>query len=280
VAVFLGLLVAVGFGTGDFLGGRASSRGSVPGTLVISQAVGFAGSLLLAVVTTATVATHDIVLGMCAGILNVCGLALLYRALARHVIGVVAPIAAVVGAVVPVAWGLLRGERPSVLTLVGVVLAICAGALIGREATSPQGGWAAGAALAAVAGLALGASLVFFAETSSDSGMWPVFAARGTAAVLVWAVAGVLVARGHAPRLPTGRMTWVAATAGALDVTATALLLLAVRHGLIVVVAPIAALAPGFTVLWAWALLGERLERVQRIGIAIALVGLVLVSIG
>jgi drug/metabolite transporter (DMT)-like permease len=280
VAVFLGLLVAVGFGTGDFLGGRASSRGSVLGTLVMSQAVGFAGSLVLAVVTAASVATHDIVLGMCAGVLNVCGLALLYRALARHVIGVVAPIAAVVGSIVPVTWGLLRGERPSAVTLLGVVLAICAGALIGRESSATRGGWAAGAALAAVAGLALGASLVFFAETSSDSGMWPVFAARGTAAVLVWIVAGILVVRHDAPRLPPGRMAGVALAAGVLDVTATALLLLAVRRGLIVVVAPIAALAPGFTVLWAWALLGERLERVQRIGIVIALLGLVLVSIG
>jgi drug/metabolite transporter (DMT)-like permease len=242
--------------------------------------VGFAGSLLLAALTTATVAGHDLVLGVAAGVCSVFGLALLYRALARHAAGVVAPIAAVVGAIVPVTWGLLRGERPSVITLVGVVLAISAGALIGRETGATQGGWAGGAALAAVAGFALGASLVFFAETGTESGMWPVFASRAAAAVLVWTVAVILVVRDRPPRLPTGRTVGVAAAAGALDVAGTALLLLAVRRGLIVVVAPIAALAPGFTVLWAWALLRERLQRVQRVGIVIALVGLVLVSIG
>jgi len=55
-------------------------------------------------------------------------------------------------------------------------------------------------------------------------------------------------------------------------------LLLALRHGLIVVVAPIAALAPGFTVLLAWGVLGERLSGVQRVGLAVALAGLAIVS--
>ena len=60
----------------------------------------------------------------------------------------------------------------------------------------------------------------------------------------------------------------------------TATLLLAVRRGLIVLVAPIASLAPGFTVLLAWVVLGEQLGRVQRLGLLCVLVGLVLVSTG
>jgi uncharacterized membrane protein len=63
-------------------------------------------------------------------------------------------------------------------------------------------------------------------------------------------------------------------------VGATALLLLAVRRGLVVVVAPIAALAPGFTVLLAWIVLHERLGPTQKVGLASALVGLVLVAVG
>jgi uncharacterized membrane protein len=55
---------------------------------------------------------------------------------------------------------------------------------------------------------------------------------------------------------------------------------LAVRRGLIVLVAPIASLAPGFTVLLAWLVLGEQLGRVQRLGLLCALAGLVLVSTG
>jgi uncharacterized membrane protein len=72
----------------------------------------------------------------------------------------------------------------------------------------------------------------------------------------------------------------LAIVVGLLDVAATALLLLAVRRGLVVVVAPIAALAPGFTVLLAWVVLREHLGSAQRVGLASALVGLVLVATG
>jgi drug/metabolite transporter (DMT)-like permease len=280
VAVVLGVLVAIAFGTGDFLGGRTTNKASVIGTLVVSLAASVVGAALLIAVTEATVTAHDVALGACAGAVNVIGLGLLYQGLARHAAGVVAPIAAVVGAVVPVTWGLLQGERPSVVAFTGVLLAISAGALIGRGASESEGQWGGGAAIATLAGVALGISFVLFAESSDDSGMWPVFAARSTAALLVWSLALGLLARDRPSRVPAGRMRAVAAAAGLLDVAATALLLLAVRRGLTVVVAPIAALAPGFTVLLAWALLGEKLARTQRIGIVAALAGLALVSVG
>ncbi len=244
MAVLLGVFVALSFGTGDFFGGRATGRSSAVGTLVISQACGFAAAVVLALATAATVASHDIGLGVCAGAVNVVGLGLLYRALAEHAVGVVAPIAAVVGSLVPVTWGLLQGERPSALSFCGIVLAISAGALISRDQREVAGGWAAGAPIAAVAGFALGASLVLFSETSPDSGMWPVLAARGTAALLVWAFALVLLVRHHPQPVPHGRMIWIALAAGLLDVAGSAFLLLAIRHGLIVIVAPLAALAP------------------------------------
>jgi len=58
------------------------------------------------------------------------------------------------------------------------------------------------------------------------------------------------------------------------------LLLLAVRRGLVVVVAPVAALAPAFTVMWAWLIVHERVSAAQVAGLALALVGLVLVASG
>ena len=202
MAVLLGVMVAVSFGSGDFFGGRATRQASALGVLVISQACGLAVAAILAITVAATVAGNDLVFGACAGVVNVFGLGLLYYALSRYAVGVVAPVAAVVGAVVPIVWGVLDGERPSIVVWVGVVLAIAAGALIAREPDATTGGFAAGAATAALAGLALGTSLVLFSETSSDSGMWPVLAARATAAFLVWAVALALLARKRPPRMP------------------------------------------------------------------------------
>ena len=61
--------------------------------------------------------------------------------------------------------------------------------------------------------------------------------------------------------------------AGVFDVTATALLLIAIRDGLVALVAPVAALGPAFTVMWAWLLLREPVGRVQLVGIAIGITG-------
>ena len=133
MAVLLGVMVAVSFGSGDFFGGRATRQASALGVLVISQACGLAVAAILAITVAATVAGNDLVFGACAGMVNVFGLGLLYYALSRYAVGVVAPVAAVVGAVVPIAWGVLDGERPSIVVWVGVVLAIAAGALIARE---------------------------------------------------------------------------------------------------------------------------------------------------
>ncbi len=279
MAVLLGFFVAMAYGSGDFVGGRASMQASTSAVLVVSQSIGVVGSVVVALLVGARVAPHDIVLGACAGAATVVGLGLLYRGLATAAMGVVAPVTAVVGAAVPVGWGLARGERPSAVVLAGIIIAVGAGALIAREPAAPTERLAPGVLAAAAAGVALGSSLVLFSETSSASGMWPLFAAR--AAGFAVAVAGVAFFRTrHAIRFPRGEAFMYALTAGVLDVTATSLLLLAVRRGLISVVAGVAALAPGFTVLLAWVVLREHLRIEQRIGIVAALVGLVLVAAG
>jgi len=279
VAVLLGFFVAMAFGAGDFVGARASMRASTSAVLVVSQSVGVAGSLVVALLVGARVAPHDLVFGAAAGAATAVGLGLLYRGLATAAMGVVAPVTAVVGAAVPVGWGLARGERPSALVLTGIVIAVGAGAVIAREPGARTERFAPGVVAAAVAGTALGSALVLLSETSPASGMWPVFAAR--AAGFAVAVAGVASFRTrHEIRFPRGQDLAYALVDGTLDVTATSLLLLAVRKGLISVVAGVAALAPGFTVLLAWAVLRERLRIEQRIGIVAALVGLVLVATG
>jgi drug/metabolite transporter (DMT)-like permease len=278
MAVALGVLVAMMFGSGDFVGGRASMTANTSGVLVLSQCCAAAGAVVIALAVGAHVTTGDIVYGVCAGAVNVVGLGLLYRGLASSAMSVVAPVTAVVASMVPVAWGLTNGERPSLLVLVGVILEIGAAALIARGPDDgPRDGVAEGVLIAVLAGGALGTSLLLYAETSPASGFWPVLAARVTAAALVL----LLVAALRTSRdvsLPAGPARGFAAAAGVLDVAAASMLLLALRHGLIVVVAPVAALAPGFTVLLAWGVLGERLSGVQRVGLAVALAGLAIVS--
>jgi drug/metabolite transporter (DMT)-like permease len=303
VSVALGLIVALSFGSADFLGGRASRHAPTISVLLVSQIVAVVGALIVAAAVGATVHPSDVGLGAAAGVANVVGLGFLYQGLARARIGVVAPITAVTGSLVPVGWALARGERPSHVVLVGVGCAVLAGALIARERSAADADRpvASGVGYALAAGTALGSSLVLYNETSHGSGFWPIVAARLSglvvvllciAALAVWArrrtPANVTVAPGAPGErgrlgptvLPPGRAGRLAMGAGALDVTATSVLLVAIRHGLLVVVAPVAALAPAFTVVWAWVVLREPVSRLQLAGLALALVGLALIATG
>ncbi|MCU1458722.1 MAG: hypothetical protein JWL73_2814 [Actinomycetia bacterium] len=282
MAVLLGVLVAASFGSGDFLGGRASRRAPTLTVLMVAQATAVIGAVVVCLFVGARVGTHDIVFGLLAGAVNIVGVGLLYQGLAVGRMGVVAPITSVVAATVPVAWGIANGERPSVLIIVGVVFAVVAVTLITRQPDEASDGSSAetGVVWAVVAGLALGSSLILYLQTSPDSGLWPVLAARVAAFVLVAGALAVVAARGVRLPFPQGADRRLALGAGALDVTASTLLLLAVREGLIVVVAPMAALAPGFTVVLARFVLGEQLHAAQRVGLLFALAGLVMVALG
>lgn len=282
MAVLLGVLVAASFGSGDFLGGRASRRAPTLTVLMVAQATAVIGAVAVCVFVGARVGVHDIVYGALAGSINIVGIGLLYQGLSVGRMGVVAPLTAMVSAVLPVGWGVLHGERPSAVVIVGVVLAIIAGTLISRQAPDSEAGADAptGIAWSIGSGACLGTSLILYLQTSSASGLWPVLAARTSAFVLVGIALLVVARRRRAIAFPTGADRNLAFGAGFLDVAATTLLLLAVRRGLLVVVSPLAALAPAATVILARFVLGERLQSTQRVGFALALAGLVLIVVG
>ncbi len=277
MAILLGLTVAASFGSGDFLGGLASRRSRTLAVLLLVQLSAVVVATAVAVGDGGSPTTGALLLGAGAGILNVAALGCLYQGLAVGQIGQVAPLAAVVGACIPVGWALATGERPGAVTLVGVGLAIVAAALISaeRDERRPEGSRAA-LGLAVTAGVGFGTSFILFAEASHRHGFWPVLSAR-VAALL--GVGIVVLVVGERARLPSNSR-WLAIGAGVLDAGATALLLVALRSGLVAVVAPAAALAPGFTVLHAWWYLRERASPLQVGGLALALCGLVLIAAG
>ena len=277
MAVLLGLLVAASFGTDDFLGGLASRRADTLAVLGLVQLTALAGAVLVAPVGGGHLTVRIAALAAGSGLLNAAALGCLYRGLAIGQIGQVAPTAAVMGALLPVAWGLVDGERPSAVALAGVGLAVVAGALVTREREERHGPFVGRALpLALAAGVGFGASFVLFAESSHGSGLWPVLCARGAAVVGVGAA--IAVARPERPA--DTRWPRLAVAAGALDAAGATILLVALRHGLIAVVAPVASLAPGFTVMHAWWYLRERASALQVAGLGVALAGLALIAAG
>src|SRR4051812_32438384 len=280
VAVLLGLMVAASFGSGDFLGGRTSARSSTPGVLLIVQVTAMLAAVAVAVVVSADVSTSDLMYGGAAGALNVVALGLLYLGLASGRMGVVAPVTAVVAAIIPVTYGLVHGERPSNLVYAGIVMSVLAGALIGVTSDKHATDGSRRAVLIALgAGACFGSSFVFYARTSPESGMWPIFSARVASVTLVVGFVLILRAR-RTVVFPSGNDRYVSMAGGVLDVTGSTLILIAIREDLIVTVTPVAALAPGVTVLLAWLFLHERISRIQLGGLAVALTGLALIASG
>jgi len=282
MAVFLGLAVAATYGTGDFLGGLATKRATTWSVVVVVQSVGLVALAILVLVDGVPVpAGRDLVLGGFASCAGMVGVGLLFLGLARGPMGVVAPITAVGAAVIPVAWGLLQGERPSGSAMVGVALAVVAVGFIARHPPEHGAGEPATAATSTLAisiasGACFGAFFVIISHTDDDSGFWPLLSGRVASVPLL--LAALVLTRQHI--LPTRASLRVALLSGCFDVAANSLLLLAVRAGLLSLVSPVASLYPASTVVLARLVLHERLQRIQLGGLVAALVGVVLIAAG
>jgi drug/metabolite transporter (DMT)-like permease len=276
MAALLALGAAVAYGVGDFLGGVASRR--VPPTAIVlwSHVVGLMMLVALAPLAGGDASTAALTIGAGAGILGAAGVTLFYQAMAIGTMSVVAPIAALLSAAVPVVAGLASGERPSPAALAGIGLALGAVVLISREA--PGDGprplqWQA-PALAVVAGVAFGLFFVAIDGAPDGAGLWPLVGAR-LASVTLFTVLGA--ARLTATTLPRGVVA-AAVACGALDAGANVLYLLALDHGLLSVVSVLTALYPAGTVLLARYVLGEYLSPLQRTGLGVAVAAAALIA--
>jgi drug/metabolite transporter (DMT)-like permease len=252
--------------------------------LLISQVVGFGlvGCAVLAARTSAPSGAYVLYAG-CAGVALTAAVAALYRAMAIGAMSVASPIAAT-SAVLPLVYGFARGERPSVLQCAGVALALLGVVLVSIRAETAHDGarWAAGAGLAAVAGVCFGCFYISMDASSAAGVLWATFLQRLTAVTLLVATALVLATTiGHRVTSSfAGEELRSAAVIGALDVTGTALFAAATTQGLTGLVSVLASLAPVTIIVLARVVLHERLTRRHALGVVGALGGVVLIAAG
>jgi drug/metabolite transporter (DMT)-like permease len=199
----------------------------------------------------------------------------LFAAMARGVIGLASPIAAM-GVLAPVAYGLARGESLSMLALIGATLAIV-GILLAVHPGAARSG-RAGVALLFAAGAALGFGAMFVgvAVAAKHNAAWAVCAARAGGCGTIGA--GVLLSR-RVPAVAQFDLPRLAAI-GVLDVLGSGVYALASNLGRISVAAVAASLYPGVTVMLAAGVVGERLRSVQRLGVAVAVLGIAAIAAG
>jgi len=276
LAIALALGASLSWGLGDFVGGLKSRSLHVLTVLVLSQVVGLAAALMWVVASgdgfpgwpaTAWAAA--------AGASGCVGIGTLYRGMAIGAMGIVAPISAV-AAVIPFTVGIASGERPSVLQVFGILLALVGVGVASREPSHKGGGRADGIGLALMAALAFGLYFVFADRAADESIPYAVATARGVSLLLALVAALVVGAA-----LRPGRASLPAlATVGLCDVGANMLFSLATTRGFLSVVSVLSALYPVATVVLAALVLHERVSPIQRSGVAVALVGAALITAG
>lgn len=272
----LSLSASLAWGVGDFAGGLKSRVLPALTVMAVSQPFGLA-VLGIAVAARGTGPDGWEVLWAClSALLGTIGLAAFYRGMAAGAMSVVAPIAAI-AAGLPVAWGVLSGDRLSFLQGVGIAAALGGSVVASLERHSGGTRVAAGVGWAVVAMLCFGGYFVPMHAAATHDWLWPAFLFRCTSVPLVW---GLLAARGRLPRDFRPHLGALVAV-GILDTAGNALFAGAAEaHGLLSIASVLGSLYPVVTVLLARTLLGERVQRSQNVGVVVALAGVALITAG
>lgn len=273
----LALAASLSWGFSDYLGGVKSRIVPLLTLIAVSQLAGLVLTGVLAVATHSYPDGRTALYSALAGSAGLIALAAFYRGMAIGRISIVAPVSAT-GAIIPVVAGLGRGERPGAVALVGIALAL-AGVMLASAENHPEKGrsLAAEVPLALAAALGFGVFFFFLAKASENHhAIEASLMLRLTTAPLVLLA---LFALRQPFRVPRGNLHWLILV-GLLDSGANTLYALATDHGLLSLVSPLASLYPLTTVLLAQALLHEHVSRHQKLGIAAALAGVVLISAG
>ena len=278
MGIVLALAAALLYGGSDFGGGLASRR-------LGSLRVSVVGSTAATVLTWATLilvggpgpSLRAVAWGLASGLAGGAGTLVLYRGLARGQMSVVGPLSAVGAAVVPVAAGVALGERPSLLSVAGVLVALPAivlvaasGSVRGKLGAAPKGlldGLAAG--------LAFGILFIGLAQAGRNAGLWPV-ASEVTGTLLI--TLAIAVKTREPLRIPL-RAAGLPVLVGASGMAATLAYFYATHFSMLAIAAVLVSLYPGVTVLLARTLLHERFTPAQRAGLGLCALAIAAIAL-
>lgn len=285
MVILLALAAAVLYGSGDFLGGAASRGAHVLTVLMLSTPAGAIVVVVAAVASGEHARAAGLAWGAAAGAAGGIGLIIFFAALAKGPMSIIAPVAGLVSTILPVGAALAGGERPGapvyaggLLCIAAIVLASSAGS--GAPAVPAPGrlGPVRAVAYGMASGTSFGLFFLFIRNGGQSGALWPVVAARlaELAVVLIVAVA----VRPGAVRQGAGtRLLITAIGSGLIDAVANICYVAATRAGLLGLAVVLTSLYPGVTVLLARIVLGERLRWVQRAGLGLAALGILLVTV-
>ena len=273
--ILLALTSAFVWGAGDFSGGFAARRSNQYKVLALAALSGMAILLGAAVLRGESLPSPaSTIWAMLAGASGGLGLAALYRGLSLGHAASVAPTAAVVGAVLPVAFSGLVEGLPGRTRLVGFALAFLGIWLVSQTIRQDIEVSRMSFALACLAGAGFGGFFIFIAQVERGLVFTPLIVTR----CITLCVALVLL---RIRRLPWGPLTPnpTALVAGVLDAGGNVFYLLAKQATRLDVAAVLSSLYPASTVLLSCILLKEKVTRTQWLGVAVCLAAIIFITL-
>lgn len=279
VVLVAGLLAALTWGAADFAGGVTSRRASAMAVVLGSQLIGGLVAASLATLRGEPWLTPtDVLWAAAAGVAGSVALAAFYRGLATGRMGVVAPIAGVLAAAVPIVAGIVLEGLPTPMQLAGMGTAVLAVALVSWTSSRAvdAGPQRTSVLLAVVAGAGFGLFYVLIDGVETDSLFWPLVVARSASVTLM----AVIVAVRRVPVRTLSAVLPALVVVGVLDMGGNAFFLLGTQSGRLDIASVLASLYPIVTVGLAALVVRERVAPIQAAGIAIAGLAIVLIAAG
>jgi uncharacterized membrane protein len=278
MASLLALLSSGLWGSADYHAGKLSKKFPAVAVLATSQAIGFITGVVLVLLSGEwrAEAFGDggyFFAGALAGLAGYAGLISLYAALSTGRMGVVSPISSL-GALIPLAYAIvIKGDQLSTIISIGVAAALIGGFLASGPEVS-QGLPLKPVLLALSAAIFFGLALVFMAVGSQSSALMTMTMMRTTTLVIGL---GIFARYRHIGGLGKSELP-ILIFIGVADFAANLLLGVATTKGLVSLAMVLGSLYPIATALLAYKFLHERLHKVQYIGIALAVVGVAIIS--
>ena len=280
LSILYGIASAFTWGAGDFAGGLASRKLGAYRAVMYADLfglilVGIAFSIHREAIPALSVLINSAI----GGILGSVGLLILYYSLTQGQMSIAAPVSALFAAVLPVVVGTLTEGLPKPVQFIGFAIALTAVWLIssGNQTERFQLNHLADLRLPILAGFGFGSYFIFihYATQETDTILWPMIASRMSGTLLLFIV--VLFRR---ESFVVQRDAWgVVLLNATLDLLGNFFYILATRAGRLDIAAVLSSLYPGSTVLLAWFFLKERIALRQWVGIAAALLAIVLFTL-
>src|SRR5580658_4873604 len=268
----LSLAAVFAWGTSDFLGGCGARRANA---FVLTAIAQLSGLLLMAGIALASHAPFPtrtaVAWALLGGLSGGGALAIFYRALSSGRMGLTAPVAAVLGAAIPTAFGMFREGLPQAAQVAGFVLAATGIWLISRSEDENS---REGIGMAALAGIGFAGFYLCIRQAGDGSAFWIAAMSK----VVSFTLTGLIVLIGRSARDIDRRGIALGILAGCLDVIGSVLFIRASQTGRLDAAVVLSSLYPAVTVLLARFILKEHFTRWKALGMVAALLAVPMIA--